>query len=158
MNHPSSCFDAKSKDCTCQCGGRLHGRKSGNVTDDVDVQLRDIAVGDIVTILSDGRATGCKGFVEEIIRDFNPQGKWLRRYGKYSIYGFVPLGQISTHDDTKTRYYGDHIGYELEPTGEKMTPSKLEDYHLQEPNNLGLKTDMKIVINNLGRKKGRNEK
>lgn len=158
MNHPSSCFDAKSKDCTCQCGGRLHGRKSGNVTDDVDVQLRDIAVGDIVTILSDGRATGQKGFVEEIIRDFNPFGKWLRRYGKYSIYGFEPLGQISTRDDTKTRYYGDHIGYELEPTGEKMTPSKLEDYQLREPNNLGLRTDMKIVINNLGRKNGRNEK
>ncbi len=151
MNHPATCLDAKTRECNCACGGKLHGRKSGNLTDKVEASIRNLSVGDLVTIYDDSELSGEKGFVEEIVRDPDERTGILWHHGKYSIYGFL------TKNLQRHRYFGDHLGYQLEPTGAKMTVELLEDYANTEPNNLGIRRDIERVKTNLGRSSGRNQ-
>ena len=150
MNHPATCLDAKTRECNCACGGKYHGRKSGNLTDKVEASIKNIAVGDLVIIYGDSALSGAKGFVEEIVKDPDERTGILWHHGKYSIYGFL------TKDMSRHRYFGDHLGYQLEPTGAKMTVELLEEYAQTEANNLGIRRDIERVKINLGRKSGRN--
>jgi len=150
MNHPATCLDAKTRECNCACGGKYHGRKSGNLTDKVEASVRNLAVGDLVLILDGSDLMGSKGFVEEIVRDPDERTGLLWHHGKYSIYGFL------TEPTETNRYFGDHLGYQLEPTGAKMTVELLEEYAKTEPNNLGIRRDIEKVKANLGRTSGRN--
>lgn len=150
--HSDSCFNAKSKQCNCQCRGKLHGRKSGNITEEMEAQVKNLAVGDLVIIFDGGTHNGSKGFVEEIVRDPDERTGILWHHGKYSIYGFLD------RPTERHRYFGDHLGYQLEPTGGKMTVELLEEYAQVDSKNKGIKSDMEIVKKNLGRKSGRNDK
>ncbi len=149
--HPASCLAAKTRECNCACGGKYHGRASGNLTDKVEATIKNLAVGDLVLILDGSDLMGAKGFVEEIVRDPDERTGILWHHGKYSIYGFL------TKDMQRHRYFGDHLGYQLEPTGAKMTMALLDEYAKTEPGNLGIIRDIERVKTNLGRKSGRNQ-
>lgn len=113
-------------------------------------------VGDIVICHSWKPTENKKGFIEEIIGMPDPEFKdrnSRRSSGRFSVYGLEPAKFSS---DT-SYYYGDFIGEDLEPTGDKMTKEDLEKYKLNEPDNLGIKHDIDLVIKNLGRSSGRNE-
>lgn len=150
MNHSAACLDAKSKHCHCECGGKYHGRKSGNLTDEVAKNINNLKVGDIVIIYSEGDNFGKRAFVDEIVRDPDERTGLLWHHGKYSLYGLEEAPK-------KQPYYGDHLGYQLEATGEKMTKGDLREYAEREPDNKGIALDMMVVGRNLGRPNGRNQ-
>ena len=148
-SHPDSCYNAKTNHCDCKCNGKLHGRKSGNLTERQKADINNLKVGDIVIVHGDVKTEGDKAFIEEIIRDPQPNLKGFLEYGKYSIYGFK-----RKYHDSASRYYGDYIGYQLEPVPEgHMTEMLLNDFAKEEPNNKGLQKDIETVIKNLGRNK-----
>lgn len=152
--HPSSCFDAKTTECNCACGGKYHGRKSGNLTDKVAKNINQLCVGDIVISYCEGSTFGKKGFVEEIVRDPDERTGLLWHHGKYSIYGLEPLEALSGNH----HYYGDHLGYQLEFTGKQMTRNMLREWTARVgTGNMGIQQDVKIVLKNLGRRNGRNQ-
>ena len=155
-SHSDACTNAKSKDCNCWCNGKYHGRKSGNLTDEIERSIKNLAVGDIVIIYDGTEKSGSKAFIEEIVRDPDERTGLLWQHGKYSLYGF--LNEKLTYDTTTTsRYFGDYLGYTLEPTGTRMTVELLEEYAQIEPKNKGIRRDIEVVKKNLGRKSGRNE-
>ena len=155
-SHSDACANAKNKNCTCWCNGKLHGRKSGYLTDEVEASIKNLKVGDLVVIRDGTEKNGSKGFIEEIVRDPDERSGLLWHHGKYSIYGF--LNKKLTYDTfTTNRYFGDYLGYQLEPTGATMTVELLEEYAQIDPKNKGIRRDIEIVKKNLGRKSGRNE-
>jgi len=124
-------------------------------------KTKKICVGDIVIVHSNGSIWhDKKGFIEEIIVDPTPKSRIRgkqdpnnpRFSGKYSIYG------LEKSSDGKW-YFGDFVGDELELFGTKMSKPDLRDYIFQrkfaDPK---VEYDIPLVIKNLGRCKGKNEK
>lgn len=95
------------------------------------------------------------GFVEEIIRESNPNDKSLFGQGKYSIYGFQPAYFSSSPKYDGDYYYGDHLESDLQPTGETVKLGQL--MILKEKLHGGFKDDIDIVVRNFGRESGRNK-
>lgn len=113
-------------------------------------------IGDVVICHSGGRSNGKKGFVEEIVRDNNPN-HGTAFSALYSIYGFEQVKLFKSDPESIGDYYfGDHIESELEYTGESMTVEQLINYR-KNLGDTGFANDIDIVIKNLGRKEGRNE-
>jgi len=149
-SHPSSCSNAKTHSCNCRCNGDKHGRTSGILTKEQQAKIQNLAVGDIVVCHGWNKTEGKLGFIEEII--VNSGGKF-KATGQFSVYGL----EFATFQDSRpSRYFGDNLGYQLEPNGDKMTKERLEKYAKVEPNNKGIQKDIEIVIKNLGRTSGRN--
>jgi hypothetical protein len=111
-------------------------------------------VGDIVICHGWKPTENKKGFIEEIVTDPHQSFNKLAYSGRYSVYGLEP---VKFSSGKPSYYYGDFNGDTLEVTGDFMTKEDLEKYKLNEPDNLGIKHDMDIVIKNLGRTSGRNE-
>jgi hypothetical protein len=121
-------------------------------------------VGDII-ICHTGRGTrsdGRKGFVEEILHDNDSESNIV---ASYSIYGFDPVkfDPKRNYNDVADYHYGEISETHLEKTGESMTVRQLMEYQnvLFDPainGGWGWGKDINIVIRNLGRKGGTNEK
>lgn len=113
-------------------------------------------VGDIVICHSGTRSDGKRGFVEEIVRD-----SYRNWQASYSIYGLEPVKFDKYQDSHPSDYYfGDHVEDELGVTGESMTLGQLQEFRqkLVIPQGDGFAKDIDIVIKNLGKASGRNEK
>jgi len=110
-------------------------------------------VGDIVLV----KEYETEAFVEEILLSVG-EGITTRQkqYGKYSLYAINPTREIHRQGDW---YIGDHLGDEIQSTGTTMTKNDLINYKFEHFQDLGgFADDMDIVIKNLGRSSGRNEK
>lgn len=106
-------------------------------------------VGDLV-LTEDGR----KGFIEEIIIDPNTSSNKLQTTGKYSVYSI----EVEKYTDGFGHFYlGDWIGNTITKTGSIMKKENLENIMNKCLDYKGVAKDFKIVINNLGRKSGKNE-
>ncbi len=119
----------------------------------------NFVVGEIVNV-KHHMGVIVKGFIEEII---SAPHKPFNEYhsGRFSIYCFTrnPY-DIKYNSEVRPGnfYLGDHIGADLETTGEMITIEKLEEYkktHFKDAP--GFAKDIDIVIANLGRTKGRNQ-
>ncbi len=112
-----------------------------------------LKVGDIVIV----KESNTRAFVEEIIFAVGiGTTTRQRQFGKYSLYALEPTREIERQGDW---YIGDHLGDDISSTGEMMTKNDLLNYKFEHFQDLGgYANDIDVVIKNLGRSEGRNEK
>ena len=123
----------------------------------------NMVVGDIVICKGWEKCKDKKGFIEEIVVDPKKGNRNRFHSGRFSVYGLEPFNKTAgsytpVEDYHRMPYFGDFVGADLEPTGEKMTAEKIKEWAKIFPDNKGLQADIIIIIKNLGRASGRNEK